>query len=191
MTFWKTCSAAKMGITAAAVSICLVIGHPLLAAPTTIAPPVAHVPAVKPTHTPSLITRNPHLHGVSSTPETAKKTVKKDDKKIRDDHRVWHRRWDYHSWMVIHRGLGTIRGFVHAAEGEGLQGIRLALRHPGGRYFSRVSMRHITYSSAGGNFVMVGVRAGKYRIIASRAKLHGHSQIAVHPGSVSNVGIRV
>ncbi len=108
-----------------------------------------------------------------------------------EHHHAWHHWWYYHPWIAVHRGLGTIRGFVHSSSGAPMQGVHVVLRKPGGRIFVRYAMKHITSTDAGGNFVMAGVRAGGYRVLASRGRAKGHVQVGVQPGSVATVSVRI
>jgi Carboxypeptidase regulatory-like domain len=176
-----------------ALSVAMTLGTVVssaTAATSAIAPPAApHV------HVTTPFVRNPHLKGVESRATHATSTTHKDDHGMRDHHidlhHAWRHRWDYESWMVIHRGLGTIRGVVHGREGAPMTSVHMVLRKPHGGTFVRVSRRHITYTDAGGNFFMSGVRVGKYRVLASRGKMRGHVQVAVHPGSTANVSVKI
>jgi hypothetical protein len=158
---------------------------------------VSSVPSKPAATTPQLhsasivLHKNPHLKGVDAVATSVRPTV---GKKVQINQVVAHRtlqpRWDYHAWMVLHRGLGTIRGLVHNG-GAPVSSARVVLRKPGGRSFVRVSMKHITFTDGGGDFLMTAVRAGRYRVVAFSGKLKGHSQVVVHPGSMSSVSINI
>jgi hypothetical protein len=147
-----------------------------------VAPPQIH-------RAPVAAVKNPHLKGVEPAAAThVKPTVKKAQTPV---HQTWRRRWDYHTWIALHRGLGTIRGFVHGPAGGAMSTAKVLLRKPNGAFFASVARKHITYTDAQGNFMMVGVRAGSYRVVAFHGKLKGHVQIAVHPGFAANVSVKV
>jgi hypothetical protein len=132
---------------------------------------------------------NPHLKGVDRLETKITRPVKTKTQAI--VHHPWHRRWDYQTWMVVHRGLGTIRGFVHGPGGGAVTSAKVWLRHPNGAPFRLVSRKHITYADSEGNFVMFGVRAGRYRVLAQRGKEKGRVQIAVHPGLIAEASVKL
>jgi hypothetical protein len=146
-------------------------------------------PQPQPQRTGGSILKNPHLKGVEQTESRVQQKVKKAADAV--THHPWHRRWDYHSWIVLHRGLGVIRGFVHAPDGAPMASAKVLLRHPNGSFFVHASMKHITYTDAQGNFMMVGVRAGHYRVFSQHGKQKGHAQTAVHPGLITNVAVKI
>ncbi|HTW93190.1 MAG TPA: carboxypeptidase-like regulatory domain-containing protein [Tepidisphaeraceae bacterium] len=180
--------------------------------------PVLAAPQRKMTHSPplrlsGLVTVNRHLHLGSPGAKEAKGTKAdkgdKADKKggkadkdaaRRDDrrdraavyvHRYWHRRWNFATWAVLHRHLGTVNGIVRDASGQGVAGVRLALRKPRGGIFASLAMKHVVHSGPGGHFVMAGVRAGRYRIMAFVGKKGTHAQIVVHSGAAIGVTLGV
>jgi hypothetical protein len=133
--------------------------------------------------------RNPHLKGVERT--ESRVTHAEKPKAQVAVHHPWHRRWDYQTWIALHRGLGTIRGFVHAPSGAPMSSAKVWLRHANGAGFAVVSRKHITYADADGEFTMFGVRPGTYRVLAQRGKQHGHVRAAVHPGITANVAVKI
>jgi hypothetical protein len=143
-------------------------------------------------HTIVELHKNPHLKGVDPAAATVRPTVTK--KSHVEDvavHHPWHRRWDYQAWIALHRGLGTIRGFVHGGGGSPMESARVVLKKPGGGYFHIASRRHVTFTDAAGDFIMIGVRPGKYRVVASRGKIRGHVVTAVHPGLMASVSVKI
>ena len=104
-------------------------------------------------------------------------------------HRFWHTRWNYVAWVVVHRHLGTIQGTVTNASGIGIPGVKMLLRKPRGGVFASLGMKHIVHSDGAGHFIMAGVRAGRYRVMAFSGKTSGQSQVLVHSGGA--VGVRV
>ena len=106
-------------------------------------------------------------------------------------HFGWHRWWSYHTFAVHHHGIGTIEGYVIDRSGRPAAGARVVLRKPGGHGFVQVALRHITTTNSAGAFVMFGVRAGKYRVVALHGKERGHEQVAVNPGRTSMGSIKI
>jgi hypothetical protein len=154
---------------------------------------VSASPTISSTPTPPLhhatVLKNPHLKGVE---HTEARTIHPAKTKTQVAvHQPWHRRWDYQKWIVLHRGLGTIRGFVHGPTGGAIADAKVWLRHANGAAIRLVSRKHITYADADGNFIMSGVRAGKYRVVAVRGKLRGHIVTAVHPGLAAEVSVKI
>jgi len=178
----------------ALIGLCAVAIYAAPARAATSAVTVVPIPPVSHLHTTPSLVKNPHLKGIEHPGERLKRPDHKDiHDHDRDDHlhHTWHRRWDYVSWIALHRGLGTIRGFVHGPSGSPVAAVHVVLRKPGGRIFVHASRRHVTYTDASGNFVMFGVRVGRYRVVAVRAKMRGHSQVAVHPGTMANVSVKI
>jgi hypothetical protein len=141
-------------------------------------------------HIAGTVVRNPHLKGVEERAGRIKVAVKK---KTTDGivHRAWRRRWDYHSWIALHRGLGVIHGTVRAAGGGGMTSAKVWLKHPNGSLIAAMSRKHVTYTDAAGNFTMMGVRAGRYRVVAQVGKKRSHRIAAVHPGNSAEVAIKM
>jgi hypothetical protein len=142
------------------------------------------------------IVRNPHLRGVDHPAVIARhidrtKTDLARRKAWLAVHHPWHRRWDYYWWIALHRGLGSIRGFVHGPGGEPMSSATVVLRWPGGRIIANASRKHLTYTDADGNFTMLGVRSGRYRVFAVRGKQKGHVITAVHPGFTASVSVKL
>jgi hypothetical protein len=152
------------------------------------ASPVAPKPSPQPRHVSGSIIKNPHLKGVEQAAVHVQQKVKKVEAVT---HHPWHRRWDYRAWFALHRGLGIVRGFVHAPDGAPVGSAKVLLRHVNGTFFVHAAMKHLTYTDSQGNFIMVGVRAGRYRVVSLHGKLKGHALIAVHPGFASNVAIKI
>jgi len=140
-------------------------------------------------HKPRPMISNPHLKGVEHVATRIKPSVKKAADAV--THHPWHRRWDYRTWIALHRGLGIIRGFVHGPAGGTAESAKVVLRHPNGSLFINFARKHVTYTDAEGNFTMVGVRPGRYRVFAQHGKAKGHAQTAVHPGFVSSVSVKI
>jgi hypothetical protein len=135
---------------------------------------------------------NPHLHIASQAPATrAHEPAAAHNLVIIHRHRAWHYHWSYHAWAVRHHGLGAIAGIVYDASGRPVPGARVVLKRPGGKYFANVHKRHATHTNASGAFVMKGVHAGRYRVVAHKAKARGHVQSSVATGNVSAVTIRI
>ena len=82
-------------------------------------------------------------------------------------HSHWRYRWDYVAWVDLHRGLGTVLGQVVNAGGGPIQFAQVNLRRWGGKTFLVRSSKHIVHTGPGGDFIMRGVRAGGYRIVAA------------------------
>jgi len=135
---------------------------------------------------------NPHLHVAhSATATRALELAGTPSLVIVHRHPGWHYHWPYHTWAVSHRGLGTIEGIVYDPSGRPVPGAVVALKRPGGKIFADIHKRHITRTNANGAFVMTGVRTGKYRVVAHKAKARGHVQLAVATGKLSAAAIRI
>ena len=154
---------------------------------------VSASPTISSTPTPPLhhatVLKNPHLKGVEHTEaRTVHPAQPKSQVAI---HHPWQRRWDYQTWIALHHGLGTIRGFVHGPAGGAIADAKVLLRRANGTAIRLASRKHITYADADGTFIMSGVRAGKYRVVALRGKLRGHIVTAVHPGVTAEVSVKI
>jgi len=176
----------------------------LLAAPQRLVPTpgsgraMVHAPPLRLT---GAITTNRHLHLGPPAGKTKFKGTTMKGKilahKVRPDarrheHWYWHRRWDFAAWAVLHRHLGTIEGTVRNAAGQGVSGVKLVLRKAKGGIFASLAMKHIVHSGLGGHFTMLGVRSGRYRIMAFVGKKGtAHAQILVRPGGIVGVGLGV
>jgi hypothetical protein len=139
--------------------------------------------------TPGTVVKNPHLKGVERIATAAKAVVKK---KATGEvaHKTLQHRWDYHTWITLHRGLGTIRGSVQSA-GNLISSAKVWLRHGNGAAITLVSRKHITFTDSSGSFIMFGVRAGAYHVQAQIGKKHNHSRVVVHPGTMAESIVRL
>jgi hypothetical protein len=132
---------------------------------------------------------NSHLHGATAatTPKTTtavKGTAKTGASTAKAT------RWSFTDWAELHRGLGTIRGEVHTANGSPMSGVRVALRSAKGKVL-KASRRHVTRTSGSGTFVMKHVRIGSYRVRGTRGKASGHVAVKVHHGETSSATLKV
>ena len=78
---------------------------------------------------------NPHLKGVTHVARVNSPEHKELHDRQAGLHHPWHHRWDYHSWIVIHRGLGMILRLFTDRSGGPMAGA-VALRKPGGGIFN-------------------------------------------------------
>jgi hypothetical protein len=144
---------------------------------------------------------NPHLHvthaaATTTTSQPTAATVKEHRKHVHEliathSHVWWHRSWSYHTFVAHHKGTGTVAGQVRGANGQPMRMARVVLKTPRGGTFKNVAKRHITHTNANGVFVMRGVRAGNYRVVAVMTKKRSHVETAVRTGSMSAVEIRI
>jgi hypothetical protein len=139
-----------------------------------VAPPVRiHLPSV-----------NPHLH----LPASVGKAVPVAKRHARSH---WHHVWGYTEWATLHRGLGTIEGTIHNAEGQSLSGVRVALRNANGGVFRNPALRHVTFTGEGGTFIMTRVRIGSYRVRATKGKAVSHVNVRVGVGGTTTANMRM
>ena len=170
------------------------------------APPAVHAaPAVAFHPHISAPRSNPHLHGAAERPvrpierpdlpehrNPADRTEKARSHEEWEHWRHhWHYRWSYITWVVLHRGLGSVHGIAYNAAGLPSSGIRLTLRKPSGGHIHSAALRHTTHSDATGSFTMSGVRLGRYRVQAQEGKSYGHTAVSVHPGVMSFVSVKL
>jgi hypothetical protein len=186
---------------------------PVVAAPAHVA---AAPHAVAPAHraqAPHIATpmRNPHLHGANNPKAekeasaavhkhtaVAKGASEKEHSPAHahdfDAHRgrhLFHHRWDFVSWVGLHRGWGSVRGEVTSG-GRGVSGAIVSLRSRHNRTLVLVSHRHITRSGADGTFVMYGVRHGSYHVHASAGRSSKSSgMVVVRTGSTSHAAVHL
>ena len=147
---------------------------------------------------------NPHLHithtaaatsepmgtpDFTATPEHH--TTRLHELIVAHTHHGWHHWWGYHTWVASRRGVGTVEGYVRDGHGRPMRMALVVLKTPKGASFKNVAKRHTTHTNAYGAFVMRGVRAGNYRVVAHSAKKHGHVLTAVRTGNMSAVAIRI
>ena len=128
---------------------------------------------------------NPHLHIAHQ--ETPTRT----HFKTADIVPWWHHHWSYHTWVVLHRGLGTVVGFVHDASGRPIANARVVLKAPKGGGFAKASRRHATQTNSNGGFMMAGVRHGGYRVVAIVGKTRNHVLTEVRVGGIERVAIQL
>jgi hypothetical protein len=127
-------------------------------------------------------TKNPHLHVAATTQHKHHKSK---------SHHSWQSRWSYYAWSGSHRGLGMVQGVVHDKHGQPVPFAMVELKHKNGHSFQHASMRHTVRANAAGQFVMMRVRSGKYRIASIRGKSHGHSMVTVHTNAMSPARIKI
>jgi hypothetical protein len=84
-----------------------------------------------------------------------------------------------------------VEGYVRDGRGRPVAMASVVLKTPKGAWFKNVAKRHSTHTNANGVFVMRGVRAGNYRVVAQEAKKHGHVITAIHTGGMSTVSIKI
>jgi hypothetical protein len=84
-----------------------------------------------------------------------------------------------------------VEGIVRDKRGRPIPFAVVLLKGPKGHAFRKFAMRHTTRTNANGYFVMLGVRAQRYRVAAHKSKSYGHVQLAVHTGGVSKAQIRI
>ncbi len=131
---------------------------------------------------------NPHLH-VPPAPKVSPSPLQPHTPK-QPQTRTPH--WDANEYITRHRALTTIRGQVmHKGNGQPVSNVHVALRRPGGRVFANVAMRHVTYTSANGGFIMTNVRPGTYRVFAFINRKKSFVRVAVHSGSTDTVAIKI
>jgi hypothetical protein len=133
--------------------------------------------------------RNQHLKGAEPAVKSKTSLARKSEHP--DAHHPWHRRWDYRTWIILHRGLGMIRGFVHGPDGIPMSSVRVALQHRNGRSFAHLWNKHVTYTEPDGGFIMAGVHSGTYRVYAQQDRHKGHALVAVHPGRMATVSVKI
>jgi hypothetical protein len=132
----------------------------------------------------TMTTKNPHLHVNMQTRKTSSHHKGK-------SHHSWHSRWSYYAWAGSHRGLGMVQGEVHDKHGRPMAFAMVELKHNNGVSFQHASMRHKVHANAAGQFVMMGVRSGKYRISSYRGHSHGHSHVTVHTNTMAAARIKI
>jgi hypothetical protein len=97
--------------------------------------------------------------------------------------------WSGHSHVPVQRG--TITGYVSNANGP-VAAALVRLAKPGGRRIKNPHARHMTSTTSGGTFSMQMVKVGRYRVVASRAKMgRGHAQVRVLRAGVEHVNIKL
>ena len=135
---------------------------------------------------------NPHLHGAVPTAKTPAPPSKTAPTKTRSSRARlrYLPRWSYSNWVVLHRGLGTIRGEVLNSKDAVASGVHVELRSSKGKKL-RVSRRHVTHTTAGGTFVMRHVRIGNYHVRASKGKASGHVSVQVRGGTLSTALVKI
>jgi hypothetical protein len=159
-----------------------------------VTPPAVQVSTVRTPPRAIPFVRNPHLHSgsVSGSARRAEHQLHRAAVGAVVVRRpVWLRRWNYHSWAVAHRGLGIVQGVVRDKRGRPVPGAVVVLKWPKGKTIQRIALRHMTQTNANGYFVMVGVRAQRYRVAAHKGKAWGRVQLAVQTGGVSKTVIKI
>jgi len=102
------------------------------------------------------------------------------------------RRVYYPRHVYAYHMVGTISGVVTGANGGGVTGALVRLAKPGGRRIKNPHARHTTSTNGGGTFSMHMVRAGSYRVVASRSGAgKGHSPVSIHSGGIHRVDIKL
>jgi hypothetical protein len=157
--------------------------------------PAIHSPIARPVASRAfVVVRNPHLH-VANVYAPAKHAEHRlhgaRHLAVALQRPLWRHRWSYHSWAVGHRGLGMVEGIVRDKRGRPIPFAVVLLKGPKGHPLRKFAMRHTTRTNANGYFVMLGVRAQRYRVAAHKSKSYGHVQLAVHTGGVSKAQIRI
>jgi hypothetical protein len=93
---------------------------------------------------------------------------------------------------VVHRFAGNVSGVVQDARGQYVGGASVALAKAGGRRIRNAHLRHSTSTDSGGGYTMHGVRAGSYRVVASKKGAgKGHSGLAIGSGGVHRVDVHL
>ena len=184
---------------------------PIVAAPAHVAaPPHAVAPHSVPAPHATTPVRNPHLHGANNpkaekeaTSVSHKQTVTKgaSEKEHTATHahdfdahhgrHLFHHRWDFVTWVGLHRGWGAVRGEVTSG-GRGVSGAVVSLRSKHNHAAAAVSHRHITRTMADGTFVMYGVRHGSYHVHASAGRSSKSSGlVVVRTGGTAHAAVRL
>jgi hypothetical protein len=155
------------------------------AAPKTpVAPPTRAFGVIRGSALATTTTKNPHLHVNMQTRKTSSHHKGK-------SHHSWHSRWSYYAWAGSHRGLGMVQGEVHDKHGRPVAFAMVELKHNNGHSFQHASMRHKVRTNAAGQFVMTGVRSGKYRVSSYHGHSHGHSHVSVHTNTMAAARIKI
>jgi hypothetical protein len=151
--------------------------------------------------------RNPHLHGFhverhETSTASGRHVIVDEHRHVFENH-VLHERWwkhhwyytadagEYVTWYRQHTGTGAIEGTVVGADNSAVANVKVNLRKPHGRIFLKRSLKHLTHTDAYGNFRMLGVRPGSYRLIASTAVGGAHVQIHVDSGVIERAELQV
>ena len=102
----------------------------------------------------------------------------------------WHHRWGYYAWTYLHRGLATVHGVVRDADGRPVADASVVLRGAHGGVLKE-SAKHLTKTGPGGNFTMVAIRTGEYRVRAQVGKAAASTPVHLHPGQVASVSLKL
>jgi hypothetical protein len=93
---------------------------------------------------------------------------------------------------VVHRFSGNVSGVVRDAKGQYVGGASVRLAKAGGRRIRNPHLRHSTSSDSGGGYSMHAVKAGSYRVVASKKGAgKGHSGLAIRSGGVHRVDVNL
>jgi hypothetical protein len=93
---------------------------------------------------------------------------------------------------VVSHKSGSIRGTVAASGEQSTTGARVALQGPKGKKFRKPGLRHVTYVNSSGGFLMRNVKAGSYRVVATKSGVgSGHAQVGLKAGATQHVHVQL
>ena len=93
---------------------------------------------------------------------------------------------------VVRRFAGHVSGTVRDAKGSYVGGASVRLAKPKGRRIRNPHLRHSTVTDAGGGYTMHAVRAGSYRVVASKSGLgKGHSPLSIRSSGLHRVDVKL
>jgi hypothetical protein len=86
----------------------------------------------------------------------------------------------------------TISGFVHSASGSGASGVSVRLAKANGKKIRNARARHTTTSRINGGYIMHAVKAGRYRVVASKVGAgSGHKVLTVKAHHVHHADVKL
>lgn len=93
---------------------------------------------------------------------------------------------------VTHRASGAVVGIVRDAKGGYVSGATVRLAKAKGRPIRNARLRHTTKTDAAGTYSMRAVRAGRYRVVASKSGMgKGQHALSIHSSGTHHVDVKL
>jgi hypothetical protein len=138
----------------------------------------AKIPTITKVRSPKHVTVNRHLHVPHITSGLVRKA-----KPSTSTHSKRHH---------VRRPTASLSGTIRDAKGSAASGVSVKLAKANGKKIRNARARHTTTTSSGGTYTMRAVKAGRYRVVASKTGAgSGHKGVGIKAGKSHHADVKL